>query len=432
MSSEPALVVSSLDKVYRLYAKPSHRLKQMLFGGRRDYFTQLRALSGVEFTIGKGESVAVLGVNGSGKSTLLQILSGNLQPTRGSVSVNGRVCALLELGSGFNPEFTGRENVYYGASLLGMSEDETNERFGSIAAFADIGEFMDRPVRCYSSGMYVRLAFALAAQMEPDVLLVDEVLAVGDIFFQQKCLLHMQQTLKDTTKVIVTHSLNTAANMSRRVLILHGGRLVFDGPPLEGIEEYLRRQRGAASDGTRVPPPGQEQLTEACTAAQRDHMTDIAPDKLSGALNARITAFSVEVDGKPYGGFVRPGAGVRLTAVVKTDREIEHPIVGYALADRFGIVLFGQNTVTAGLPLEPLVPGVTRLELAFTWPEIVHGEYFMTLGIGNGHDAMQHVIECWAHNIFHFSAITPGRDVHGLFNGSLHHVRMAILSAGSE
>jgi ABC-type polysaccharide/polyol phosphate transport system ATPase subunit len=459
MSSEPALAVSGLDKAYRLYGKPSDRLRQMFFGRRRDYFTEVHALEGVSFTVARGESVGVLGVNGSGKSTLLQILSGNLRPTAGTVARSGRLCALLELGTGFNPEFTGRENIFYAAGLLGMDREETGARFDAIASFADIGEFMDRPVRCYSSGMYVRLAFALAAQAEPDILLVDEVLAVGDVFFQQKCHLHMKRKLGGAAKVIVTHCLNTAASMTRRVLVLHGGRLVFDGPPLEGIEHYLRLSRGhdvpapascepPGDEPAGCEPPGDEpasrepqggapiasgsRMGDAASGASRGDesaapapaappapMTAISRDKLSGALNMEFTAFRVELNGGPYHGFVQPGAAVTVTVRAMARREIVHPILGYMLADRFGNTLFGQNTATAGLPMDPLPMGESLIRFSFTWPEVVNGEYFMTVGLGDGHEAMCHVIECWAHNVFLFSAITPGRDVHGLFNGSL-------------
>lgn len=419
MSSEPALSVSGLGKTYRLYEKPSDRLRQMLFGRRRDYFTEVRALKGVGFTVAKGESVGVLGVNGSGKSTLLQILSGNLRPTAGTVARRGRVCALLELGTGFNPEFTGRENLFYAAGLLGMDREETAARFDAMAAFADIGDFMDRPVRCYSSGMYVRLAFALAAQAEPDILLVDEVLAVGDVFFQQKCHLHMKRKLGGAAKVIVTHCLNTAASMTRRVLVLHGGRLVFDGPPLEGIEHYLRLSRGQDAPGPASAPSRGDGPAAPPLAASRAPMTDIPRDKLSGALNVEFTAFRVELNSAPYQGFVQPGAAVTVTVRAMARREIVHPILGYMLADRFGNALFGQNTATAGLPMDPLPEGESLVRFTFTWPEVASGEYFMTMGLGDGHDAMRHVIECWAHNVFLFSAITPGRDVHGLFNGSL-------------
>lgn len=416
MSSEQAINVKNLAKAYQLYKTPADRLKQMLFGKKRQYFSEILALQDINFSIAKGESVGVLGVNGSGKSTLLQILSGNLQPSGGTVEKCGRVCALLELGAGFNPEFTGRENVFFSARLMGMSEAEIQGHYQAIVDFADIGEFIDRPVRCYSSGMYVRLAFSVAAHMEPDILLVDEVLAVGDIFFQQKCNLHMRQRLGRVTKVIVTHSLNTVASMTQRALVLHRGRLVFDGPPLAAIEHYIRLCQIPGDESPPRPGPA------ASKAVALESMTPIPGEKLSGALNVVMTGYAIETNGLPYEGCVKAGAEVVCTVQIEVHQDIAHPIAGYMLADQYGNALFGQNTVTAGLSMNSLRRGVSRLSLSFTWPDIAHGDYFLTIGIGNGQDAMAHAIECWAHNIFHFSAITPGRDVHGLFNNSLHHV----------
>ena len=411
MSSEPAIRVQGLVKDYRLYARPADRLRQLFRGEARRYYTEVRALDGVSFQVAPGESVGVLGVNGSGKSTLLQIVCGSLAPSRGTVAVRGRLCALLELGSGFNPEFTGRENVFLCARLLGMTEAEIAARYPDIVAFADIGEFIDRPVRSYSSGMYVRLAFAVAAHTDPDILLVDEVLAVGDVFFQQKCNLHMQRVLHRAAKIIVTHSLDTVANMTSRTLVLDRGRLVFDGPPLEAIEAYIRLCRPATGAVAAAP--------ETANDPEAD-LTPIAPEKLSGERGASIAAFAIRLDDAPYPGCVRAGQTVGLTLHLAVARPIEQPIVGYLLADRFGNYLFGQNTVTAGLPLPGLSPGGYRLRLCFTWPDIAPGDYFLTPGLGNGLAAMAHAIECWAHNIFHFHCVAPGKDIHGLFNGNLH------------
>ena len=187
-SAEYAIEVKGLGKCYQIYEKPSDRLKQMLVRGRKQYYKEFWALKDVSFKIKKGETVGIIGRNGSGKSTLLQMICGTLNPTGGEVKVNGRVAALLELGAGFNPEFSGVENVYMAASLYGLSKEEVDQRFDAIATFADIGDHIHQPVKTYSSGMYVRLAFAIAAHLEPDILILDEVLAVGDADFQKKCL----------------------------------------------------------------------------------------------------------------------------------------------------------------------------------------------------------------------------------------------------
>src|SRR5690606_26363765 len=187
-SDSTAISVAGLSKCFHLYEKPRDRLLQMFSFGRRQYYSEFWALRDVSFEVRRGETIGVVGRNGSGKSTLLQMICGTLTPTAGTISTNGRIAALLELGAGFNPEFTGRENVYLNAAILGLSRQETDERFDDIAAFADIGDFIDQPVKMYSSGMYVRLAFAVAINSTPDILIVDEALAVGDVRFQYKCM----------------------------------------------------------------------------------------------------------------------------------------------------------------------------------------------------------------------------------------------------
>ena len=201
-SLEPAITVEGLVKTYQLFNKPSKRVLEMFHPFGRKYHTPFHALKNVSFQVDRGETFGIIGRNGSGKSTLLQIICGILQPTEGKVTVNGRIAALLELGAGFNPEFTGRENVYMNGAILGFSDEEMDERFDDIAAFADIGEFLDHPVKTYSSGMYIRLAFAVQAFVEPDILIVDEALSVGDIFFQQKCFKRMRELREKNTTLL--------------------------------------------------------------------------------------------------------------------------------------------------------------------------------------------------------------------------------------
>jgi teichoic acid transport system ATP-binding protein len=421
MLSEPAIDARGLSKTYKLYRQPQDRLKQYIMGWRDRFYTEVQAVKDISFSVAKGESVGIIGLNGSGKSTLLQLLCGTLTPTTGSVTTSGRLCTMLELGSGFNLEFTGRENIFLNASLLGMTETEIKSRYQDIVSFADIGDFINKPLRCYSSGMYVRLAFAVAAHMDPDILLIDEVLAVGDVFFQQKCNLFMQRQLGETAKVLVTHSLETVANMTTRVLVLDGGRLAFDGSPLEAIETYIRlsRKQDALSGAAKY-----RRAAKHARAHNRAKMETIAPEKLSGRLGAEFTGFTVEVNGSDYEGYIMAGFRVTLTMFLEVKREISRPIIGYLLADKFGNYLFGQNTVTAELALTQLAPGAHRVRLEFTWPDVAGGDYFLTPGLGDGMGALAHEIECWAHNIFHFNAVTPHKDVHGLFNSTLHHVEI--------
>ncbi len=242
MHSEVAISVKGLAKTYRMFGHPGDRIKQFLGLGLKKYHAEFTALRDVSFDIKKGETVGIIGRNGSGKSTLLQLICGILKPTLGSVQVNGRISALLELGAGFNPEFTGRENVYFQGALTGFTQAQMAERFDAIAAFADIGKFLDQPVRVYSSGMFVRLAFAVAVHVDPDLLVVDEALAVGDMAFQAKCFEHMHALQAQGTSIlVVSHALPIIRNFCQRAIWLDGGRQALDGPADQVCTAYQRQ-----------------------------------------------------------------------------------------------------------------------------------------------------------------------------------------------
>lgn len=237
----PAIQVDQVTKKYHLYRRPSDRLKQMVGGWRRNYFSEFAAVQGVSFQVNRGETVGIVGRNGSGKSTLLQVICGTVAASSGSVIVNGRIAALLELGAGFNPEFSGRENVYLNGSLLGLSRAEMDERFESIADFADIGEFIDHPVKTYSSGMYVRLAFATAINADPDILVIDEALSVGDEAFRRKCFARIEQIKNSgATILFVSHSANSILQLCSRAILLDQGEKLLEGSPKLIINQYQR------------------------------------------------------------------------------------------------------------------------------------------------------------------------------------------------
>lgn len=246
LSEEIALSVRSVTKRYRLFSHPGDRVKQFISFGLKRYHREFTALQDVSFDIRKGETVGIIGRNGSGKSTLLQLICGILKPSVGTVEVSGRVSALLELGAGFNPEFTGRENVYFQGALQGFSQAQMDERFDAIAAFADIGEFVDQPVRTYSSGMFVRLAFAAMIHVDADVLVIDEALAVGDAAFQRKCYAYLDNLgAQGCTIIFVSHDTGAIVAHCDRALLLSMGRLMLAGRPKEVVDGYL------AGDSTR-------------------------------------------------------------------------------------------------------------------------------------------------------------------------------------
>ncbi len=241
MSSDIAIKVDSLSKCYQLYDKPRDRLKQMLMRGHRQYYREFWALRDVSFEIKKGETIGIIGRNGSGKSTLLQIICGTLNPTRGNIQTHGRIAALLELGSGFNPEFTGRENVYMNASVLGLSKEEIDARFDDIVAFADIGDFVEQPVKTYSSGMLVRLAFGVQAQVDPDILIVDEALAVGDEKFQRKCFARLEVLKNNGTSILfVSHSGPQIVELCDKAILLEQGLRLMYTKPMPVVRAYQK------------------------------------------------------------------------------------------------------------------------------------------------------------------------------------------------
>ncbi|MDR9895849.1 ABC transporter ATP-binding protein, partial [Aetokthonos hydrillicola Thurmond2011] len=240
MGEEIAISLDNVSKCFKRYAHPVDRLKELLLPGktRSDEFWALR---GINLEIPKGKTVGIVGRNGSGKSTLLQIIAGTLTPTTGTVQVKGRVSALLELGSGFNPEFTGRQNVFFNGRLLGLSQREIEEKFDEIAGFADIGDFIDQPVKTYSSGMFVRLAFAVAVNVNPDILIVDEALAVGDVVFQHRCMRRMR-TLMDSgvTTLFVSHDSGAIKTLCNSAVMIHDGKIYTSGLPNTVIIEYMK------------------------------------------------------------------------------------------------------------------------------------------------------------------------------------------------
>jgi lipopolysaccharide transport system ATP-binding protein len=289
MSSDISIAVRDLAKAYRLYDKPSDRLRQMMWRGRRQFYREFWAVSGLSFDVRKGETVGVIGRNGSGKSTLLQMICGTVTPTHGSVSVHGRVAPLLELGAGFNPEFSGRENVFLNAALLGLKAREIEERFDTIAAFADIGEFIDQPVKTYSSGMYARLAFSVAVHVDPEVLIVDEILAVGDAAFQRKCIERFYE-IRDggCTILFVSHDTYQVKSICQRAVYLDHGRQVAFGEAGEVIDRYvfdLERGHGAS--------PADPVVIDDESSRKPELQADVAPEHLQdreGSLPAHTSS----------------------------------------------------------------------------------------------------------------------------------------------
>lgn len=391
MSSDIAIRIDNLSKCYHIYEKPRDRLLQMLSRGRRQYFREFWALRGVSFEVRKGETVGILGRNGSGKSTLLQLICGTLNPTSGTIQTYGRIAALLELGAGFNPEFTGRENVALSCALLGMSLDEAGARFDDIAAFADIGDFIEQPVKTYSSGMYVRLAFAVNIVARPDIMIVDEALAVGDMNFQAKCMSAMTRLQQSgATVLFVSHDTSAVKSLCGRAVYLDRGQVRTTGPAGEVAELYMRTMReemnaeqqgsaatddiaaavrdvGAGDDGAGRHAFRRSDEFEARVAALR-----------YGAGGARIThAEIVDLDGEPLSE-IEFDQEVRV--VVHFESEIEETIsCNYYFADAKKSYVIGSSMNLPGFGLLKTRAGGRYVVVYTTRVPLCEGNYALQL-----------------------------------------------------
>lgn len=340
-----AISVRNLTKTYRLFGHPGDRIKQFFSLGLKQYHREFTALKDVSFDIKKGETVGIVGRNGSGKSTLLQLICSILKPTAGTVQVNGRVSALLELGAGFNPEFTGRENVYFQGALMGFTEAQMDKRFDEIVTFADIGEFIDQPVRTYSSGMFVRLAFATAINTDPDILVVDEALAVGDMDFQAKCMTVFRRFCqRGVTVLFVSHDMNTVRSLCGKGIYLDCGKLVEVGPASEVAERYLREIRSAANSSRHTYASGEVGYRDDCQFAERVGVFR------QGTGESRITAVELldtegrECSNASFGECVRARLHIRFFETCEV-------AVSYYIRDDKHLILAGSTTVLEGYGL---------------------------------------------------------------------------------
>ena len=435
-----SIAASNITKTYRLYSRNSHRVLETFHPFRKQYHKPFVALNDVSFSVNRGESIGIIGKNGSGKSTLLQILCGVLQPTEGEVEVTGRISALLELGAGFNPEFTGRENVYLSGTIMGLPTEYIDDNLAKILAFADIGEYVDQPVKLYSSGMYVRLAFATAISVDPEILIVDEALAVGDIFFQQKCIAHMKEMRKNSTIVFVTHDMQAVTNLCERVILLDQGTIIFDGEPIDGVSQYtklihndrFRGSNGGVDDETAadIKEPDTEASKESmATEAGADWITVPDNDK-GGALEVEIKKIRVVDSGGESKETVVEGDTVAIELVLEASRSIENLIIGYTMKDRMGNSIFGENTCSSLPESFSVGAGLSIVRYEFDWPEVYPDTYTITVGIGEGKDPFVHTIHCWAHNIVSVAALSPGKGIHGLFNNPIRSCEIKALKGG--
>jgi ABC-type polysaccharide/polyol phosphate transport system ATPase subunit len=335
-----ALRVHGVAKQYRTYARPADRLKESLTRGRLHRHKEFWALHSISFELDKGDIVGIIGPNGCGKSTLLQIIAGTLEPTHGEVWHEGRISALLELGAGFDPEFTGAENVFMNASLLGLSRRETEALFPQIERFAEIGDFLFQPVKTYSSGMYVRLAFAIASSVEPDILIIDEALAVGDAVFQHRCLRRIKDLHeRGTTVLFVSHDAASVRALCSRAILLNHGRMISDGAPAEVLNHYqeIVMEREQAYEAESESLSGNE-------SAQAESFEPLSFTYRHGNRSAEIVVAELSDATHRRAEIVDTGAPVTMKISARFNSDVDQPVIGFLIRNRHGISAFGTNT----------------------------------------------------------------------------------------
>ncbi len=391
--------VQNVSKVYHLYHHPFDRVLGALALSRQRK-SEFWALRNINLRVEKGEVFALMGPNGSGKSTLLQIISGILQPTTGRVAVSGRVAALLELGAGFNPEFSGRENVYLNGEILGLSRKELNDIFPRIEAFAEIGQFIDRPVKEYSTGMYVRLAFSTAIHVDPEVLIVDEALAVGDAVFASRCVQKFEELRRNkVTVLLVSHDLGLIKRLADRAAFMLNGKIVMQGSPKDAVNQYvgyvLDRER-SAQESSAVPV--EESVAAKSSFRHGDGASRVTSVRILDAQGESCRAF-------------RPGDTIVLSIRAAFQKRVTNPVVGILIRNRIGIDVFGTNTRLERIELGDYEPG-EEMEVEFELDCLLsRHEYTVTVAVQYWNGLSQD----WLDDVLEFR-VEDSKDVAGVLN----------------
>ncbi len=376
---ETAIKVTKVSKIYKLYDTPSARLKDALGLSRKRNYREHQALREISLTIHKGETVGIIGTNGSGKSTILKIITGVIRQTSGEVEVKGRISALLELGAGFNQEYTGIENVYLQGTMMGFSREEIARKINAILEFADIGDFINQPVKTYSSGMFVRLAFAVAINIEPEILIVDEALSVGDVFFQAKCYRKFEE-FKEMGKTIlfVSHDLSSITKYCDRAVLLNKGVKVMEGTPKEAVDQFkmalVEQEEAQRSKNASRWMPGE-------TGEKWRDSLSVNPQTLEyGDKKAEILDFAIVDKTGKITNVIEKGELCTIKMRVLFHQDVAEPIFAFTLKNLMGIELTGTNTLLEKQIVEPKKKGEIQV-VSFTQKMILQGgEYLLSLG----------------------------------------------------
>ncbi len=406
---ENAITVTDVTKIYKMYDKPIDRLKESLHPGHKEYHKKFYALNHLSFQVKKGETVGIIGTNGSGKSTILKIITGVLSPTTGEVKVKGNISALLELGAGFNSDYTGIENIYMNGTMMGFSKKEMDRKLQDILDFADIGDFVYQPVKTYSSGMFVRLAFALAINVEPEILIVDEALSVGDVFFQSKCYRRMEEIRqRGTTILMVTHDMGSIIKYCDRVVLLNKGNFVTEGAPghmvdlykkilanqMDALKDELEEMNDFSGEKSGKPKKAEGLMKEKLTI--NGNRTEYGDGRAEiydlGLLDARGNVTNLLLKGENF----------TIRERIRFYASIQAPIFTYTIKDKKGTELSGTNTMFEGTDIRPVKDG-DEYEVSFTQKMTLQGgEYLLSMSC-TGFEMGEHVVY---HRLYDVANIT--------------------------
>lgn len=406
MGLRPVIEISSLSKVFKIYEAPADRLKETLHPLRKKYHHPFSAVDGLSFSVAAGEVVGIIGRNGSGKSTLLKMITGVLTPTAGALRVDGKVSALLELGAGFNPELTGRDNIYFQGSLMGYSHAEMDAKLIDILDFAEIGEYVDQPVKNYSSGMFARLAFAVVVHVEPDVLIIDEALSVGDIRFQQKAIRKMQALMSQAKAILfVSHDMRSIRTFCSRVIWLADGKIFRDGDPktvARLYEDYMIHgilPKGETPALRASAEPYDVKRSES-TAGEQFTWSPVDPTSELGGEAASFTRIALETSTGTHPQSLAGDETLTVLAELAIRQRIDEPLLGLGIFNDKGLAVVHFNSSSASSDVHALEAGqIVRIRYRVPLPNLRDGNYFLSLGLDEGvpgvNTVIHHVSDCY-------------------------------------
>jgi len=423
LSSEIAISVCNLSKKYLLYDTPQHRLREALHPFRKKFHREFLALRDVSFEVRKGEIIGIIGQNGSGKSTLVSIIAGTRTPSAGSVEVNGRIAALLELGAGFKPELTGIENIYFSGSIMGYSKDEIDSKLDDILSFADIGGFVHQPVKVYSSGMFMRLAFAVNSSVDPDILIIDEAMAVGDSRFVKKCFDRIKVFQeKGKTIVLVTHDVESVKTFCNKAIYLENGKIAFCGEPKEAVAKYLRKlfpvQDKIDFSKRQMPETGEQTNSAAETATEYClEVTEFGTnDMVETARFELVRIHGLDIPNIFHGGecikIVLKSAwdSGKLFKLIHMHGYSNNLIIGMRFQNKKGLNIYATNTFVHDIEIETQNHSQCRMTIDLTMPNLCHDDYFISLTISLGtKDTHYGLLTC--DNLIHLVCVPYDRNI---------------------